>query len=223
MTREVIRCRRWCSGSGDGDGVLRLISQLRRGRFDAGVSVRADPRDHLLLSLAGVRGRAGFPRMGSHWLLSEAVKRRAAKQHRVEDWQELGTALGVEGGTAMPWLDAARYRTPRVAEIFGVITKPVLCFHLGARIPVRRWPVTYYQEIARRLRAEFDFHLMVVPDDDGYGRELAADADTVLTGLSIEEFIEVAGRVDLLVGNDSGPAHIAASCGRPTVSFFGPM
>src|SRR5258708_39311677 len=39
-----------------------LIRRLRRERFDAAVSVRADPRDHLLLWLIGARRRYGFPR-----------------------------------------------------------------------------------------------------------------------------------------------------------------
>src|SRR5690606_13445190 len=42
---------------------------LRIRSFDAGVSARPDPRDHLFLRLAGAARRFGFPRAGSQPLL----------------------------------------------------------------------------------------------------------------------------------------------------------
>jgi len=40
--------------------------------------------------------------------------------------------------------------------------------------------------------------------------------------LAIDEFIALLTRVHLCISNDSGPLHIAAALGIPTVSFFGP-
>jgi heptosyltransferase-2 len=38
----------------------------------------------------------------------------------------------------------------------------------------------------------------------------------------VRDLVDVLGRVDLLLCNDSGPGHIAASCGRPVIAIFGP-
>lgn len=200
-----------------------LVKTLRAGRFDAAVSVRRDPRDHLLMRLAGARRRYGFPRRGSRPLLTDPVVRSSLKQHKVEDWRELAAALGLAGSaTSEPMLDHARYQSARVDELLAGITRPIFCFHPGARIPVRRWPEAYFAEIVRRLRERFDFHLLLVPDPDGYGASLAPLADTVLPPLTIGELVDVLGRTDLLLCNDSGPAHLAAACGRPTIPIFGP-
>jgi ADP-heptose:LPS heptosyltransferase len=98
----------------------------------------------------------------------------------------------------------------------------VVCLHAGARIPVRRWPERNFAELIRRLRGRFDFHLLLIPDPDGYGRALASAADEVADNLSVEQLIAVIGEADLLISNDSAPAHIAAACGTPVIAIFGP-
>lgn len=203
--------------------LLTLIGRLRHHRFDAAVSVRNDPRDHLLMWLAGAHERYGFPVRGSSAFLTHPLLRSRAKQHKVEDWRDIGRALGLPGMCeAGPRLDHARYRCAAVDDLVAGIEKPILCLHPGARIPVRRWPEQNFAHIVERLRREFDFHLLLIPDPDGYGKELAPLADQLLPPLATDELVDILGRVDLLVCNDSGPGHIAASCGRPAIVIFGP-
>ncbi len=203
--------------------LLRLIAQLRAERFDAAISVRNDPRDHLLMWLVGARARYGFPLKGSSHFLTHPLLHSREKQHKVEDWRDIGRALALPGmDTANPHLDHAQYRSPAIDELLGGITKPIICLHPGARIAVRRWPENYFAAVLEKLRRHFDFHLVLVPDPDGYGGGLAHFADTILRPLSVPELVDVLGRVDLLLCNDSGPGHLAASCGRPAMPIFGP-
>ena len=62
----------------------------------------------------------------------------------------------------------------------------------------------------------------MIPDPDGYGSSLAPLADWVLPDLTLSGLADVLSRVDLLLCNDSGPAHLAAAFGRPTIPIFGP-
>lgn len=203
--------------------LLHFIRALRHERFDAAVSVRNDPRDHLLMWLAGAKACLGFPTKGSGIFLNQPIRRAHPKQHKVEDWRQLGLALrldGMEG--AGPWLDHPRYRSERVTALLAGVDKPLVVLHAGARIAVRRWPLPYYETIIRRLREEFDFHLALIPDPDGYGRELAPRCEQELPPLSLGEMVDVMGRAELLLCNDSGPGHVAAACGRPVIVMFGP-
>ena len=204
--------------------LLRLLWQLRKERYDIAVSARNDPRDHLLMALIGARRCYGFPHEGSGIFLTNPVRRSLGKrQHKVEDWRTLAAAIGLENATeASPALCPAAYGTARIDRLFASMDKPVLALHTGARIPVRRWPERYFHEVILRLRQEFDFHLILIPDPDGFGSALSMLADTVLGGLSLRELVDVIGRSDLLLCNDSGPAHLAAACGRPTIALFGP-
>jgi ADP-heptose:LPS heptosyltransferase len=217
--REKYKVWRW-----NGPELIALIRRLRRERFDAAVSVRNDPRDHLLMWLIGARRRYGFPHRGSGLLLTDALVRPRPKQHKVEDWHTIALALGLplDGASPPPRLDHPRYRSAKVDALFSGIRKPVVCVHTGARIPVRRWPVEYFAEVVRGLRRRYSFHLLLIPDLDGYGRELEPLSDAVAPPLAVNELVDVVGRADLLICNDSGPGHIAAACGRPAMPFFGP-
>ena len=201
-----------------------LLRQLRKERYDVAVSVRDDPRDHLLMALIGARERYGFAHRGSGMFLTHPVRRtHDAFQHKVEDWRDLGAAMGIPGmEEAQPRLRHAAYRSSRIEALFEGLTRPVLVLHAGARIDIRRWPVAYFQELILRLRTAFDFHLILIPDPDGYGSPLSPLADTVLHDLSLAELTDVIGRASLLLCNDSGPAHLAAVCERPTLALFGP-
>ncbi|MDD5349625.1 MAG: glycosyltransferase family 9 protein [Chthoniobacteraceae bacterium] len=206
------------------EAFFRLLAQLRKEHYDAAVSARDDPRDHLLMALIGARERYGFSHHGSGILLTHPVVRaRGHRQHKVEDWRDLGMAMGFPGmEEAQPGLALPAYRSARGDALFEAARKPVIVLHAGARIPVRRWPEPYFRDLIGRLRRTFDFHLVLIPDPDGYGSGLAPLADTVFETLSLSELIDVIGRASLLLCNDSGPAHLAAACGRPAITFFGP-
>ena len=202
----------------------RVLGRLRQERFDAAVSVRRDPRDHLLMRLLGVRERYGFPKWGSDrlGLLNRPVPQTSPMQHRVEDWSELANAAGLSHGELLP-PTLAPIPTPRITGLLeNAQGQPVLCVHTGARIPVRRWPEPYFHTLLSRIRQHCRFHIILVPDPDGYGAGLAPLADQVADGLNLAELADLLGRSDLLLCNDSGPGHIAAALNRPVIALFGP-
>ena len=56
--------------------------------------------------------------------------------------------------------------------------------------------------------------------------DASAPAGSIVTEtvrpLTVPELVDILGRSDLLLCNDSGPGHIAAACGRPVIPIFGP-
>ena len=202
--------------------VLSLLWRLRREKYNAAVSVRNDPRDHLLMWLAGARRRLGFPTKGSGKFLTDRLP-SPPDRHRVESWRALGSALPLAAiGTSKPRLVGANYRAERIEQMLAAVPGPLICLHTGAAVAVRRWPEAYFDAVVRNLRGKFDFHLLLIPDSDGFGAKLSPLADTVLVTPNLRELIDVLSRADLVLCNDSGPMHIAAGCGRAVIPFFGP-
>jgi ADP-heptose:LPS heptosyltransferase len=196
----------------------RVLAALRKGRFDVAVSGRrADPRDHLLMRLAGIPRRVGYPHPRTPGLLNEPIDSGTATRHVVNDWRAIAGRLKLND-TLVPHLNGTAYSaTPKRPT-----GRPVLCLHAGARIPVRRWPEAHFAETIRRLRLRFDFDLLLIPDPDGYGLGLAPLADRVIETLLLEELVGVLASCAMLLCNDSGPGHVAAACGRPVLAVFGP-
>lgn len=203
--------------------LLSVITSLRADRFDAAISVRPDPRDHLLMWLSRATARYGFPAKGSGVFLTHPLRPSKTTQHRVEDWRDLGRALRLHGReTAEPYLEHTRYHSSRIDRLLETVRSPIICLHAGARMATRRWPESSFAFILKQMQANYRFHLVLIPDPDGYGTALASLADTVATELTIAEMVDLLGRAEFLLCNDSGPAHIAAACGRPVISVFGP-
>ena len=203
--------------------IFRLLGHLRRQRYDAATSVRPDPRDHLLMWLAGVRRRVGFPTRWSRWCLNQPVP-KTPLAHKVEDWWKLQDQLtSVLQAHLPPQLTADPTIGREFQTRFAADPRPVLALHCGARIPVRRWPESYYRQVILALRRKFDFQLVLIPDPDGYGSTLRDVAEHTFDQLSLPEMLALFSCATTVLCNDSGPCHIAAALDIPVIAFFGPQ
>jgi len=107
----------------------------------------------------------------------------------------------------------------------------VLCLrvvlHVGAGTPAKSWPVEHWQELLGRIIVGHGAQVVLV---GSLGDRMIADR--ILGGrgwpgvadwtgrLSIVELAGLLEQADVLVGADSGPAHLAAAVGTPTVVLF---
>jgi heptosyltransferase-2 len=91
----------------------------------------------------------------------------------------------------------------------------------------KRWPTEAYAALADRL---IDDRRQVVligsQDETAVTNEVTSrmrHRPVVLTGkTTLDQITAILGLVDLVVTNDTGPAHIAAALGSPTIVIFGP-
>jgi heptosyltransferase-2 len=180
-------------------------------RFNVGLSARSgDPRDHLLLLLARAKRRIGFPRMGSQMFLTEPLQQPDPLSHRYEYWCTLAGALEI----TMPRREELPvFRQPANGEVL---------IHSGAGQPVRVWPLERYRILAQRLR-ERNVRVRVACDPDQRNWWLRAGETNVATPESVAELFSLIDRAGVFIGNDSGPGHLAAFCGVPTLTLFGPQ
>ena len=92
----------------------------------------------------------------------------------------------------------------------------------------KRWPAASFAALADRLLADAgaDVALIGSRAERDVTEEVCSAMrrqPVVLTGAtSLAQTVAVLSLVDLLVTNDTGPAHIAAALARPTLVIFGP-
>jgi len=190
--------------------MLRLRKGLAGERYDIGLSARWDPRDHVLLLLARAKVRLGFPRWGSGVNLAKALARPGPQAHRYENWRVLAEALGFE--------------VARREELVLPQLRPEgeVLVHTGAGQPARVWPLERYRNLVGRLRGA-SYRVQVACDPDQRNWWLAAGEKDVATPRTVTELFALADRAGAFIGNDSGPGHLAAFCGVPTFTLFGPQ
>jgi len=191
----------------------REMSALRRRlvaeHFDFALSARWDPREHLALKLSGARERLGFPRLKSDRHLTQELIRPEPLAHRVESWRVAGAALGLE--------------LPPRAELFSRRTNrsPVVFIHSGARLSLRVWPLEHFRTVANRLR-EKNFAVHIACDAEQLPWWQSQGENATVPG-SVTALLKLIDQAGAFIGNDSGPGHLAAACGVPTFTLFGPQ
>jgi ADP-heptose:LPS heptosyltransferase len=190
--------------------MIRLRNGLAAERFDLGLSARWDPRDHLLLWLAKANTRLGFPRLGSGLCLTRRLARPEPQAHRYENWRVLARELGFK----VPARDALGL--PQLRPDGEILV------HSGAGQPVRVWPLDRYHGLVIRLRQE-NYRVQVACDPDQQSWWRAAGETHMTVPRTVAELLSLADRAGVFIGNDSGPGHLAAFCGVPTFTLFGPQ
>jgi len=198
--------------------IIRLRNRMAGEHFDFGLSARliaspplsGDLRDHLLLKLFGVQHRIGFLFLRRRFFLTQAVAHPEPEAHRYESWRAVARALDLE---LPPGEKLSIPVAPR---------RETVLIHSGAGQPVRVWPLENYRRLAARLR-EKKIPVQIACDPDQRDWWLRAGEDTVATPATVMELITLTDRAGAFIGNDSGPGHLAAFCGLPTFTLFGPQ
>jgi ADP-heptose:LPS heptosyltransferase len=197
-------------------GLWRLARRLRAARFDFVYDLQTSGRSSRYRRFVGrAAGWSGIARGCSH---PHANPRRDA-MHTVERQRE---QLEMAGITEFPppdlsWLDGdlARFDLPARFALLVPGASP------GR--PAKRWPAERYGELAAMLG---DLPCVVV----GGAAEAPlaavirarAPGTVDLTGRTgFADLGALARRAALAVGNDTGPIHLIATCGCPTLALFG--
>jgi len=106
--------------------------------------------------------------------------------------------------------------------------RPLIGIHAGARPPARRGPPARFAAVADDLARRHDAHIILIggPGEEEIVATVAERMDTralnLAGGASLGGLAALLARLDLFIGNDSGPAHLAEATGAPTVRLFGP-
>ena len=191
-------------------GMARLSGRLADTHFDFGLSARWDPRDHLLLKIFGAQQRLGYPRLGSGIFLTRPLARPHPEAHRYESWRVLGRELGLD----LPPREKIFFPAGRAGG--------TILIHTGAGQPIRVWPLEHYRLLAASLRRK-EFAVQIACDADQRDWWLRAGESSVATPGNVTELLALIDRAGAFIGNDSGPGHLAAMCGVPTFTLFGPQ
>jgi ADP-heptose:LPS heptosyltransferase len=107
----------------------------------------------------------------------------------------------------------------------GLGAGEVVLLQAGAGSPAKVWPAA--PELARRLEADRVPVALVAGPADGpalarFGDTTGVGAGRVLRDLPLDRLAALSSLAGVFVGNDSGPTHLAAAVGCPTLALFGP-
>jgi ADP-heptose:LPS heptosyltransferase len=188
------------------------LSALRDWRPQLTLNLHGGTRSAALTAASGAPHRAGF----AHFRFPRAYNipiPRAQEILAVDRVVHTAEHLA----SAVFYLGAPRVEIPR-ARLFGVITtpsKPYAVIHPIASQADKTWPAERFLAVASQLGVEPVFIA-------GPGEDLSPfQAHRTIAGAPLAGIKNLLANASLFLGNDSGPAHMAAAFGLPVVVLFG--
>ncbi len=211
---------------------LAQARRLRQARFDLALIVPNSFETALAGWLSGARWRVGYAADARRLLLTHALPRGAGPAHEVTTYLRLLGPLGVHEASGTPHLviDPQRRSEARRLMAEAGLTSGHLRvgLQLGAAFgPSKLWPPERIGLLATRLEARGVDTVLLGRSGT---RELV-DAVSAAAGMPLRSLVgrdrpdllaALMAEFDAVVAADSGPAHVAAAVGVPTVTLFGP-
>jgi heptosyltransferase-3 len=219
--------------------IRRLLAELRGYDYDVVYDFEFFTRFSSIVSLfTGAPRRHGFEsaRVWRGAFHTDRVQFNrywhVARNFRVLAGGENGLNVTAHDTKALRFDERDEARAWEALERAGVppeSTFAVLNPNAGELSLERRWPASMFIELGQRLAAQQDWSIVLIgsKSEHEYTEAIRARIGTTrvanLAGrLSTPELAAVFAQAAVVVSNDSGPMHIAAAMGAPTLGLFGP-
>jgi ADP-heptose:LPS heptosyltransferase len=206
-------------GNPDVDAILPpAIAAVRRWRPRLCVNLHGGTRSMTLTGGSGAQFRAGFVHFRAALGLYNVRIPRAQEILGVE--RIVHTAEHVASAFFFLGVPPAPIPRARLVAAAPPQRPPYAVLHPVAATPEKTWPAERFRAAARHLRTEHGLDPVFIggPGDDLTG---FAGFET-LVGAPLADTKRLLSGASLFIGNDSGPAHMAAAFGVPVVVIFGP-
>lgn len=216
-------------------GLLRLAGQIRAHRFEVVIVLHPTLRLALLCLLAGIPIRVGTGYRAYSMLFNRRVyeHRRDARRHEVEYNMGLLSALGVTAPPSNPHItvtDTARRSIAARCDGWGIRPHEALVvLHPGSGGSARSWPPSYFAALGDRLGDTPGIRVILTggPDEGelvrSVARQMHTEPITLVDETTIKELAALLEISRLCVTNSTGPLHMAAAVGTPTVALYCPI
>ena len=209
---------------------VAMIRRLRAARYDRIYDLQTSSKSNLYFQLlrpfppawSGVAFGCALPHRNPRRNFMHTLERQADQLHEAGIWPDAPTEPGAAPPPDLSWI---LRKTSHRASRGGQKQKPYVLLAPGgsAHRPEKRWPVEKFAELAALLRGRgFDIVIIGGPQESGLARTIQSKVQARdLTGRT--DFAQVAvlgARAALAVGNDTGPVHLIAAAGAPTLVLF---
>jgi ADP-heptose:LPS heptosyltransferase len=196
------------------------LSAVRGWHTDLCLNLHGGTRSAWLTALSGARYRAGFGHFRDQFVYNIRIPRA---QEILGEERKVHTAEHL--ATAMFYLGVPMGEVPR-ARLFSGVGLPacparearlLAVLHPVAATPAKTWPAERFLAIADHLQQSGLEPVFIGAASDDL---CPFSRYRLLQGAPLSEIKSLLAGAALFVGNDSGPAHMAAAFGLPVVVIF---
>jgi heptosyltransferase-2 len=211
---------------------LRITRGIRRNRYDLALLFPNSFESAAMIFLGRVPKRVGYATDGRRWLLTSRLTPARQKRHQVHYYLDLAAALSANVARPSIEITASEEERAQAAKLLASEGIPAdrrfLVLNPGAAYgSAKRWGEDGFAAAGDALAAELDLDVAIIGSEtersiaEAIQKKMRSRVAVLNGRTSLETLIGVVASASLVLTNDSGPMHIAAALGVPTVAIFG--
>jgi heptosyltransferase II len=209
----------------------QLGKKLRSAQYDQAIVLPNSLKSAIVPFVARIPLLTGFVGEARYGLLNDARKLNKKKLPLMaERFAQLAEQSNddIPHPLPNPRLEVSTVQRDSSLQKLGLILdKPVAVFCPGAEYgPAKRWPTTYFAEIAQRLQHQgYAVWLIGSAKDKEFADKIIALGNSECRNLcgstDLTDAIALLSCAQLVISNDSGLMHLTAALDRPMLALFG--
>lgn len=214
-----------------------MIERLRAEQFDGAVIFTVYSQNPMpaafVCFMADIPLRLAYCHENTYQMLSDWVpdpEPQNGIRHEVQRHLDLVAEIGCHATDNRMLIgvpDGARERVLALLRESGVDPeRPWVVVHTGASAASRRYPPEGFAEVARQLAGQHGFQVVFTGSgDEGAPVEsiramMGLPSYSLVNRLDLGELAALIALAPLLVSNNTGPVHVAASVGTPVIDIY---
>jgi len=210
--------------------VLKVAARLRKEKYDLIIDLWSNPRSAQITFLTHAKYRVGFSYRGRKYAYNILGTSEKGEHHAAEHNLELLKALRIEitskrihfyvSDDDNSWAKQfIKMNLPTGKKIIGTIPSGGWA---SKRCDANKWV-----EICNAIKQKYDVVFLILwgpgdESDSNYIKSNLKDDAVLIPEVKIGKLSALIKNCDIVIANDSGPMHIAAALGVPTLGIFGP-
>jgi heptosyltransferase-3 len=212
------------------DSSVGMIRQVREKKYDLIIDLFSNPRSAIITKLSGARFRAGFPFRWRKYAYNIIIPPRAGNIHNIDFNLDALRRLDIPVHHFQPYFPLEGWAKQFAAEWFrgeNLDGKQVVGLNPSGGWYTKRWGLEHYARLGDLIGQRYGASIIVLwgpgeEDDARFIQQRMKIPAHVISKTTLSQLGAIIHRCGFIVSNDSGPMHIAASLGIPTLGIFGP-
>lgn len=212
------------------DNVLKVAWKLRKEKYDIILDLWSNPRTAQITFLSGAKFRVGYAYRGRKYAYNILGTSEKGEHHSAEHNLELLKSINVEVVSKN-----IQYHVGNLEKFFAddffsennLDSERVIGIIPAGGWDSKRCTKEKWVDISSSLIDKFNFKILILwgPGDE-------SDADFIKNSIpyncllapksTLPQLAALISKCSVIIANDSGPMHISAAIGIPTLGIFGP-
>ncbi|MFA6281153.1 MAG: lipopolysaccharide heptosyltransferase II [Candidatus Omnitrophota bacterium] len=210
---------------------IKFIFELRKKRFQTVFLIHRSFTKALICLLAGIPERVGYLRLKNIGVINKSVPPPTWDIHRQDYYFSLFEKSGINIQDRIPKIYTSEDRNQQHEDLIAQARgkyKYLVGINPSANWLLKRWPQEMFALLCDKLVKELNCGIFFIgaKKDSGTVNAVTLKMEKTHYNLcgetNVKELAHLIKHMDLFISNDSGPAHLSASLGVPTLVFFGP-